>query len=378
MTVRDEFLSATAEIQDSRVYSGVSDTRLSGGDVNALEFLQAYVAGEFTNAFTPGDQLRVQLGRHTMDIASRRLVARNRYRNTINAFTGVNAQWGDPEGTRVRAFYTFPVQRLPGGQAAREDNEIEADEERTNVRFWGASAFVPAVFDDTSAEFYLFGLDESDARDLNTADRDYTTLGMHWRRPATPGIVYWELETAYQFGDRGALDHEALMQHVTLGYAFEDSMKSRAELLFDYASGDSDPNDGDSGRFDRLFGARRFEFGPTGIFGPFSLANLVSPGVRYSSRPADRWQLMLTHRLHYLAEDRDAWVNSGLADPTGNTDDFIGSLSEFRVRYDIEPRSMRLEFGAAYLAAGDFVDDVPGATTQGDTLYGYVQTIFTF
>jgi len=378
MTVRDEFLSATVELQDSRVYSGVSDTRLGGGDVNALEFLQAYVAGEFTGAFTPDDDLRVQLGRHTMDIGSRRLVARNRFRNTINAFTGFNAQWESPDGAAVRAFYTYPVRRLPGGQAAREDNEIEADEERPNQRFWGVDAVLPDVAGDTDAEFYYLGLDESDARDFDTADRSLTTLGTRWWRPSDPGTVYWELESAYQFGDRGDLDHAAWLQHVTLGYAFEDDMRSQVELLFDYASGDEDPSDGDSGRFDRLFGARRFEFGPTGIFGPFSLGNLMSPGVRYKGRPADRWQLMLAHRLHFLAEERDAWVNSGLVDPAGNSGDELGSLTEFRVRYDVVPRSFRLEFGAAYLAAGDFVDDAPNATTQGDTLYGYVQTVFTF
>ena len=32
----------------------------------------------------------------------------------------------------------------------------------------------------------------------------------------------------------------------------------------------------------------------------------------------------------------------------------------------------------AYLSAGSFIEDAPNATTQGDTLYGYVQTNFTF
>ena len=87
---------------------------------------------------------------------------------------------------------------------------------------------------------------------------------------------------------------------------------------------------------------------------------------------------MLTHRFHYLASDRDAWTTSGLVDPTGNAGDELGTLSEFRVRHDIAPKSLRLEFGMAYLSAGSFIEDAPNATTQGDTLYGYVQTNFTF
>ena len=51
MTVRDRFLSATAELEDSRVYSGISNAPMNQGIVNTVELLQGYVAGEFTDAF---------------------------------------------------------------------------------------------------------------------------------------------------------------------------------------------------------------------------------------------------------------------------------------------------------------------------------------
>jgi hypothetical protein len=382
-TLRDTYLSATAEIMDSRIYGGVSEARLNTGIGNAGELLQGYIAARFTDAFSPGDKLRVQFGRHTMNIGSRRLVARNRYRNTINAFTGLNAQWEGAGGTKVRAFYTLPVQRGPRDFEGLDDNDLEYDEERSSVRFYGLHAAVPEVASDIDAEFYGFGLMESDAEGLNTRDRNLTTVGTRWSKGRKTGSVHWELESVYQYGESPStaaltLNHEAWFHHAILGYQFDGDGKPRMEALFDYVTGDNDPNDDQNNRFDTLFGARRFEFGPTGIFGAFARSNLVSPGLRFVTKPAPQWEVMLTQRFHYLASDRDAWTTSGLQDATGQSGSHIGNFSEFRVRYDLVPQSVRIEFGAAYLAAGSFVDNAPNATTQGDTLYGYFQTNFTF
>ncbi len=382
-TLRDTYLSATAEVMDSRVYSGVSDARLNTGIVNAGELLQAYIAAEFTDAFAPGDDLRVQFGRHTMNVGSRRLVARNRYRNTINAFTGLNAQWESKSGTKVRAFYTLPIQRGPRSQDELLDNELEYDEERSSARFYGVHAEFPNLVAETDAEFYGFGLLESDAEGLSTRDRNIKTIGTRWNKSRATNEFHWEFESAYQFGtspssETVSLDHEAWFHHLMVGYQFDASGKPRLEALFDYASGDDDPNDGENNRFDTLFGARRFEFGPTGIFGAFARANLLTPGIRLVTKPAPRWEVMATQRFHYLASDKDAWTTSGLVDPSGDSGSHIGNLSEVRVRYDLIPKSVKIEFGAAYLSAGSFIDDAPNATTQDDTLYGYFQTNFTF
>ena len=78
------------ELLDSRAYLDSDVSAPTTGEVNPLEPLQAYVALELNDALTAGDQLRVAVGRFTLDIGGRRLSARNGYRNTINAFTGVD------------------------------------------------------------------------------------------------------------------------------------------------------------------------------------------------------------------------------------------------------------------------------------------------
>lgn len=383
MTVRDTYLSATTELLDSRVFSGVSDADLDTTIVNPLELLQAFIAGDFKDTFSSGDTLRVQLGRHTMDVGSRRLVARNRYRNTINAFTGLNTQWESADGTKVRGFYTLPVQRLPSDAASLDENQIEYDEERKSVRFYGVHAEIPKVAAGMNAEFYGFGLLESDAPRLNTRDRNIKTVGTRWQKPHAPGEFHWELESAYQFGESPSsesrtLDHEAWFHHAMLGYRFEAAGQPRVEALFDYVSGDKDPNDEENNRFDPLFGARRFDFGPTGILGAFARANLVSPGLRFVTKLTPKWDLILTHRLHYLASDRDAWTTAGIVDPSGGSGNHIGDFTEFSLRYEVVPKSLQLEFGAAYFAQGGFAEDAPNSPDQGDTLYGYIETTFSF
>ena len=69
-----------------------------------------------------------------MDVGSRRLIARNRFRNTINAFTGLDWQWNLGSQT-FRAFYVLPIQRRVADNIL--DNHAKFDSEDINVRFWG-------------------------------------------------------------------------------------------------------------------------------------------------------------------------------------------------------------------------------------------------
>jgi hypothetical protein len=48
--------------------------------------------------------------------------------------------------------------------------------------------------------------------------------------------------------------------------------------MYDYASGNSDPNNNKNGRFNPLFGTQNFPFSFTGIWSLFKLANISFPG----------------------------------------------------------------------------------------------------
>ena len=386
MTLKDEFLSLTTELEDSRAYGYPSDEILSTGQVNAVELLQAYARADFSDMFTGGDKTRVKLGRQTMDMGSRRFVARNRYRNTINSFLGANARWEDNTGRAVEAFFTSPTVRLPnaGDQEALRNNEIQFDKEFADNNFWGLFGSHKEVIENVNAELYYYGLDRGDVFNLAVADRKLHTFGSRWYRPTAAGEPFWEIEYAYQFGESRStkaasnttdLDHSAYMLHVSGGYAFDHSSALKVEGLFDIATGDSNPNDGQNNRFDSLFGVPRFEFGPTGIFRSFTRANIISPGLRLTGNVVDDWQVQLTQRPYYLESKTDAWTTTGFRDDTGSSGRHVADVTEIRVRKPLLNGGARFEFGGAYLAMKEFAKDEGDGK---DSIYTYAQITFSF
>ena len=392
-----EGFSFGAELLDSRAFRD-SDTLLNTTIVNPAELLQAYVRydGEIE-----GGKLRGRLGRITMDVGSRRFVARNRFRNTINGFTGLDLDWkgeGDRKGRRLRAFFTLPVQREPNPQSARNrqrrlsDDDVVFDREDFDNLFWGL--FASRDFDSllglegVRGEVYLFGLHESDRGSRPTRNRQLYTPGFRLFRKKAKEVVDFQLEAALQAGQsrRSAgstreLDHLAGFVHGTVGYTFDTPASLRLALQFDYASGDSNANDGTNERFDTLFGARRFDYGPTGIYGPFARANLITPGLRAEIAPYDGVTAFGAVRTFWLASKTDGWTTSGVADPLGSSGDHIATQIEFRVRWRIVPKTVLLEAGYAHLFAGEFIDTNSASSNsnrEGDSDYFYTQAKFNF
>jgi len=294
---------ATLELMDSRQARVDDGSPVSASDVNAVEPIQAFAALNFADVLAANDKLFVQGGRFTMDVGSRRLVARNSFRNAINTFTGVNSLWTAKSGATVQGFWTLPIDRLPADLESVLDNDVEWDDESIKTQFWGLAGTVPKAFASSiNVQGYLFGLHEDDDHERDTRNRElYTIGGRIGPRPAA-GLFDFEIEAAYQFGQSRAsassvtdLDHSAYLVHGEVGYTFAGSTKLRAALQFDYVSGDDDPSDGDSNRFDTLYGARRFDYGPTGILGAFPRGNLISPGYRLTFSPAQRWDVMFSY-----------------------------------------------------------------------------------
>ncbi len=367
------------EIEDSRIKKADSGSAsgskgLTTTIANPLELLQAYLEVPLENLLIEGSQSRIRAGRITMDLGSRRLVARNRYRNTINGFTGLD--WQLKSGAKsYRVFYTMPVTRQVDG--AILDNNERFDEENSERRFWGIYYSQPLLSKVDKAEFFILGLREEDSSSVASKDRDLETYGMRFWRKAKTGAFDYQLEGFYQTGDSSVnttsttkLDHKAYFYHLEMGYSFDALWSPRLIGQFDYASGDDDPNDGENNRFDTLFGARRFDFGPTSTYGAFARSNLQSPALRLVLKPRKDINAMFAVRGFWLASKNDGWTTAGI----NGDDSFIGTQIETRLRWNALPNQLKFEGGIAHLFSDALMDDAG----KGDVTYAYLQATAKF
>lgn len=378
----DVFLGG--EIWDARTYGQDRLSSAGATEVNALELIQAYVGvklGDQTKGAKSGHG-KIMAGRFTLDIGSRRLVSRQRYRNNTNAYTGVFADWTTSDKYKLQLLWSMPQIRLPEDANGIRNDSIEWDQETTDLQFFGAHLTMPKMLGGV-VEAYGFGLREKDSPGRLTRNRRLWTVGARAFRKPAKGKWDHDVEAAYQLGkarrttavaDRTDLDVDAWFAHAEFGYGFATKLKPRLSLHMDVASGDK-RKPGKFGRFDTLYGARRFEFGPTSLYGPLGRANIVSPGVRVDITPSKTWDAFVMARAAWAESRRDSFSQTGVVDAQGRSGRFGGYQVETRVRYWIVPERLQIDSGAAWLAKSSLLKNAPNAPATGDSKVLYLDLI---
>ena len=365
-----------AELQDSRTWGDDGPNDFTGGEIDKVSFAQLFAS--YTQRELLGSKLRLDLhlGRMSLDFGSRRLVARNVFRNTTNAFDGVHLSLGEASLWRVRAFYTQPVQL---------DARYFEDESKSQQRFWG-TAYEDKRTPWLNFEVYYFGLHDR-IPSGSTVARSYETFGARALRAPKAAQWDYELEAMGQFGQRTVtragipteLDQGAFAGHAELGYTFAALWSPRLVGQFEYASGTANPNGDDSETFDPLFGARRGDLMPTGIFGPFRRSNIVSPGVRLQLTPRPDLKGALKVRYWRLAQKKDAFVGTGISDPSGDAGSNLGTDIELSAQWTPRPW-LTLETGYDHWFKGSYLSEVPtpaaGPISDADSDYVYFSMQF--
>ena len=374
-----------AELIDVRGYGQKDASSVGTGEVNALELSQAYLGFDLGNALGAGSKSSVNVGRYVLAINSKRLMDGAGSRNTVNAHTGAFIDWKH-ENDKFVAFWSMPHNRLPDDPASIRNNKVEWDLETTDIQFWGASFTKGALLGEGTVELYAYGLAERDSANRPTTNRRlFTPGGRAFREPAK-GKLDFDIEAAYQFGhiraskaptDRADLDVSAWFTHAEVGRTFAAAWAPRLSVHFDLATGDGrKPHT--YNRFDALYGSRRSDFGPIGLYGPISRSNLVSGGLRFDVEPTDRLDVFVMARTLWLQNSTDSFGSTGVRDRTGGSARHAGTQAEARVRYWMVPKVIRLDTGIAHLSKGRFLTDAPNAPTTGNTNYAYLDMIFEF
>jgi hypothetical protein len=389
--------------------SGVNNTHVDQADL-----LQAYLAWSEQNIFHSGLGVEVIAGRQTLNLGSRRLVTRNTFRNTINSYDGLRLRLTDYNNWQLNAFVTMPVNRYPIQPATTATNASNAVKDAAFNTFnnamqfdeadghtWFSGAFLEGfnLIGKMNGEVYLYHLDEGDSPKVATRNRRYFTPGLRFYIKPAKGEFDFQVESIGQFGTvkkaatatgtstvadtNTSLTHTAWYQHLDVGYTFDLPWTPRLSAEYDYASGDKNPNDTKDQRFDTLYGARRFDYGPTGIYGAFSRANLNTPGYRLNISPLPNVQAGLSHRFFWLAQSRDSWGSTGLQDKNGRSGDFVGHQLELTARWDVNS-SLNFETGWTHLFKGEFAKSALAGTATSptpnaqDVDYFFVQSMLRF
>lgn len=383
-------LQVFGEIMDARVALDDTGSYLSTSQTNTLEPVQAYVAWRHTSSVTPGRESILRAGRMTLDVGKRRLAARSRFRNTVDSFAGLDWEWADADGRTARAFYFKPMNALPGDDPALLDDDFELDRGMRRNEFFGAYYQLAPNKNDSVAELYAFEHRLRPTADpLFEADMavDHLTVGSRLYRAAEPRRLNFELEAAVQRGTSGGvvagvertdLKHRAHFVHVEIGYQLAARASPNIVFQYDLASGDEDPSDARNQRFDTLYGDRSFEYGPTGLYGAIARANLRSPGLRATFRPAPRFRCVVAYRRVRLDEPRDEWAGSDYRDPSGASGSSIGRHLEASVTWDAIDDRLEVDAGVARLAAGSFLARVAGPQLNGSPRYFYLGATTSF
>lgn len=357
------------EVYDSRIYGADRGTPIGTTEVNTLEPVQAYAALDLKSK-TLGP-VTLQAGRFTANIGSRRLIASDDYRNTINGYTGVRLDMA-PGGIRTNLLYLQPQVRRPDGIDDLLDNRQKLDRNSRDLEIWGGVVAKPNAVAKAMVEAAYYHFEERDAAGSPTRDRSLDNLSARIIRDPKAGKWDFEVEAIRQTGQisvstaptAARQDVSAGFFHADLNYSFPGALRPRLGAEFDWIEGDH-PG-GKYSRFDTLFGNRRAELAPPGLYGAVGRANLITPGVRLELAPAEPWDGFIAARGLWIEAREDAFSTSGDRDPSGQSGRYAGFQVEGRWRYWLIKDRLRTEVDAAWLDKAGVLKTAPNAPRNGD------------
>ncbi len=172
----------------------------------------------------------------------------------------------------------------------------------------------------------------------------------------------YDLTFVWQTGHWGNDDLRAYGCHLLVGYKLPDVVwKPRISAEFSYATGDEDPNDGDRGTFDGVFGARDKMYGRMNLM---AWSNLQDAQLNLEFNPLKNLRFKAELHKFWLAEDKDGWsLNSkSYRDKTGQSGNELGSEFDIVGKYITPLKGLEVQFGYGHFRPGGFIknraDDV--------------------
>ncbi|MFM6976306.1 MAG: alginate export family protein [Sphingobacteriaceae bacterium] len=346
-------LRLSFEFGDSRRYFG--HYALETREVNRMELMQGFGELNFNHAFKKDPlgnvrPLSIRFGRMAFDFLDRRLICMNSWRNTAGNFTGIKIAIGqDANDWQIDGLILKPI-------LIKMDQPDKTDGHRlllSAIGHWRKWSDIITI------EPYYLRLDQSPAVENNYKQRKIHSLGMRlygWNQNST---INFDVSSTYQFGNDDGLKQQAWALNSEMGYTFKSNrLKPRISAFIGYVSGDKNPNDQISNRFERYFGFSR----PWSSDDYVVMENIFTPKIKVE------WQAKVKHMnfkfdsgysFYWLASKTDRLNNllAGSAynrDKTGNSGGFLGHGLDFRTRFN-PSAYLTANFGFTHYTMGTFI-----------------------
>ena len=372
--------------------------RLGAEGDDFIDLRQAYIEIGDPKAFP----LSLTLGRQILSYGDERLIGGFDWNNIGRTFDAAKLRY-EQKTWSVDAFASAVV--VPRADSLNKSDLFDEDDVATSETvFYGIYASTTAIPVQTT-DFYVLGLHtEQDTDTLPAAgiDSDFGTVGLRVKSkpgafapapsqgmskdgktmlppPAPKPLGFdYDAELAYQFGEVRDLDLSAFAAHAGIGYTFDAPWKPRVGVEYNYASGDSDPLDGDIGTFQNLFPTNHKFYGFMDVF---SWQNMHNPAISLKAAPCKNVTVQLDYHAFWLASTDDVWYRANgttavrpLTPAARAADSFAGQEIDFTVTWNAT-KYLQIHAGYSHFFAGDYLGDT-GASDDAD--FGYVQATLTF
>lgn len=318
-------------------------------DANGADFQNLFI--DLKIAELDGNSVYLRVGRQELLYGSQRLISTLDWANTRRTFQGVSALY-QSEKWDLSAFWVQPV--LP-------DKE-KFDSVDNNQNFAGLWATHRPEKGQSIDLYYLFLDNTNEVTQLNMTRAPYNVHTMGSRYFGDKDNVLWDVEAALQLGKRGESQIVAGMATAGAGYHFSNlPFNPTFWVYYDYATGDSNPNEGSYTTFNQLFPFGHYYLGWADLVGRQNIQDLNAHLYLY---PTNWITLWLQYHHFRLAASQDALYNAaGLAirrDPSGNAGSEVGNEFDLVLNFHLTKHS-DLMFGYSKLYGGSFLEETSSA-----------------
>jgi hypothetical protein len=333
-----------------------------------------------------------KVGRQELIYGDERLVGASDWDNIGRTFDAAKLRYEN------QAFW---VDAFAGRVVLVNDNDF--DQPNWNDWFSGVYASTRSLVPKTEVQLYFLAdnANASSPKYVTTSvrgnsPRDIYTIGSRFQ--TLPGQLNgWDVngEFAGQFGDfeyapntpgvvnGKRLDQLAVATHLEAGYTFSAiDIKPRLALGLDYASGDSNPQDGDHGTFVNLYPTNHKFYGAMDFV---SWQNIIEPYLKASVTPMKGLSVALTYNVFWLPNTDDFFYQVSQAPRGGGgygihpqNGNFAGQELDLVATYQ-PTKYLQFQAGFGHFFTGDYVNQTfENLGGSEDANWGYLQAQINF